>query len=612
LPVYFPNSIIFSSIANPFFNVNLPSITTVTSIPATLTVTATTQSASVQYQWYKNAAIVQAYSSSNTLSISSPVNGDNYYCVAKDANANTTNSSTTTLAVSLPNPIVITPAPITTTVVQNTSWFNNKPFKPFTVSGVSSYTVVYNSDSTSPNAPPIYGTSSGVVTIIDSPSTIGNFTYSFTITSGSNTVNTAFTINVVSQSQYNLYTTTQFNFSQAYPPDATNQAGLWTATLDALKNKNNSVTIYNLLQNNGSVLNTVASSGVLDTTGLTVTYNGVTYTQSNAIVITPALINITVVQGSNSFTNKPFQPFTVSGVSSYSVTYNSSTPANAPPISITSGGIATITGAGNTTGLYTYSCTVTSGSQSSLATFTINVVSQSTFNSYPSGQFTFSQQYPESADKQAGLWNATLNAIYVKNPSATVYSLSQSSGSVINNTASNVPLDTTGLTVTYDGITYTQPNVPCVLGFSQIRMSDGSVKAIRDIQPGDDVVSALTHKSVKVKEIRSRKVDYKSLNEENHIRVIPKGFFGEDSPSRDLYISGLHCVMLKIADTVNCPRNRLSFQARRLSSTFKLPTPEEIKALTGEEDVVYYHIDLDGFDAVYCEDVPIESYYREN
>jgi hypothetical protein len=143
-------------------------------------------------------------------------------------------------------------------------------------------------------------------------------------------------------------------------------------------------------------------------------------------------------------------------------------------------------------------------------------------------------------------------------------------------------------------------------------MSDGTVKRISDIQAGEEILSALTHKPVKVKAIRRRVVDYKTLNEENHIRVIPKDFLGENSPSKDLYISGLHCVMLKVADTTGLPRNRLSFQARRISNTFKLPTPEEIISLTGEDDVVYYHIDLDGLDAVYCEDVPIESYYREN
>jgi hypothetical protein len=34
--------------------------------------------------------------------------------------------------------------------------------------------------------------------------------------------------------------------------------------------------------------------------------------------------------------------------------------------------------------------------------------------------------------------------------------------------------------------------------------------------------------------------------------------------------------------------------------------------LTDQDEILYYHIDLDGLDAVYCEDVPVESYYREN
>jgi hypothetical protein len=141
-------------------------------------------------------------------------------------------------------------------------------------------------------------------------------------------------------------------------------------------------------------------------------------------------------------------------------------------------------------------------------------------------------------------------------------------------------------------------------------MSDGTKKAIRDIQTGEEVLSALTHKPVKVRQIRRRIVDYRDLGEENWIRVIPTNFFGDNSPSRDLYISGLHCVMLKVADTTNLARNRLSFQARRLSNNFKIPKDEEISSITGESAIVYYHIDLGEFDAVYCEDVPIESYHN--
>jgi hypothetical protein len=263
--------------------------------------------------------------------------------------------------------------------------------------------------------------------------------------------------------------------------------------------------------------------------------------------------------------------------------------------------------------IYPYTVTVTSGNYTKDGIFSIKVVDAATYNGYTKGTFTFVEDYPppDEVAKQAALWNATIAALKAKNQSVTIYDIVQKKGSVITETISSGPLNTTGLQVTVDGTTYTQ-SVPCILSFSQIRMSDGTVKRISDIEAGEEVVSALTHKPVKVKAIRRRVVDYKTLNEENHIRVIPKDFLGENSPSKDLYISGLHCVMLKVADTTGLPRNRLSFQSRRLSNTFKLPTPEEIISLTGEDEVVYYHIDLDGLDAVYCEDLPIESYYREN
>jgi hypothetical protein len=357
---------------------------------------------------------------------------------------------------------------------------------------------------------------------------------------------------------------------------------------------------------------------------LTVTYGGVTYTSQAELVVTTVPTLITVVAGTTPSLT-PFQPLSISSSVPYTVVLSSSIPAGGPSIiQVDSTGIFKFADQVINSDIksYTYLVMIRYGTTDYTPppSFTVNVVNQATYNNYNSTTFKFSNSYPSTASGQSALWNATVHALYAKNPGVSILNFVQSSGSV-NNTAYSPPgttLDTNGLSVTSNGTTYTQPleapeeEVPCILSFSQIRMSDGTVKRISDIQPGEEVVSALTHKAVKVKAIRRRVVDYKTLNEDNHIRVIPKDFLGENSPSKDLYISGLHCVMLKVADTTGLPRNRLSFQSRRISNTFKLPTPEEIISLTGEDDVVYYHIDLDGLDAVYCEDLPIESYYREN
>jgi hypothetical protein len=432
---YYQSSVLFSTWANPFFSNNLAASTNfVSGTPITLSVTATTVTASVQYQWSKNGSIIGSYSATNTLTIQSPVSGDKYICTAKDANANTTQSFETTLQAGL----VVTTAPITITLINGVAASEN-PFQPFVVTGASS----------------------------------------------------------------------------------------------------------------------------------------------------PVEISI------------------------------SSTPANAPVvIPVASGvnnGVFKVTGTPTTNGTFTYLCIATStGAVSANCSFVIQVVSQATYNAYTKGSFRFTNAYPTDPVKQAGLWNATVTALSAKNTSATIYDLVQSSGSTDNNTSSNTTLDN-DVTFTYDGDTYsTQGDVPCLLGFSEILMADGTRKAIRDIQAGEEVISALTHKPMKVKAIRRRVVDYRALNQENYIRVIPKGFFGENSPSRDLYISGLHCVMLKVADTTGLPRNRLSFQSRRLSNNLKVLTQDEILKATEEDEVFYYHIDLDGLDAVYAEDVPVESYYYEN
>ncbi len=152
-------------------------------------------------------------------------------------------------------------------------------------------------------------------------------------------------------------------------------------------------------------------------------------------------------------------------------------------------------------------------------------------------------------------------------------------------------------------ITYEEPiPVPCLLSTSWI-LTPTAYKPIDEIKSGDTVISAFSRQPKTVLHCGYMVVDIEALPETNMPKVIPRGHFRHDIPSRDVYISGHHRVICPISDN----NDHFGIQTFKLGD-FKNLNTGEVLVLTGKNEARYYHLEVEGGkDAVFCDGLPVET-----
>jgi hypothetical protein len=104
-------------------------------------------------------------------------------------------------------------------------------------------------------------------------------------------------------------------------------------------------------------------------------------------------------------------------------------------------------------------------------------------------------------------------------------------------------------------------------------------------------------------------VDLNDLHTDNFPYKIPKGFFTPDIPEKDVYISGFHRIILTLSSkdkAFDC----IGVQTYRLvPKEYKLTFENEILEITGENEIKYYHIELeDGKGVMIVDGLQVETF----
>jgi hypothetical protein len=138
----------------------------------------------------------------------------------------------------------------------------------------------------------------------------------------------------------------------------------------------------------------------------------------------------------------------------------------------------------------------------------------------------------------------------------------------------------------------------CFLPGSQILINQDPVtyKAIEDLVETDSVISCFTHTPVSIKKCVKHAVRLQELESTNVPYVIPKDFFGSNTPNQDVYLSGHHRIIFNLNDN-----SKLGVQ------TFKIDGLKP--AVIANEELYYYHIELNSedTDGVICSNIPVEA-----
>jgi hypothetical protein len=138
----------------------------------------------------------------------------------------------------------------------------------------------------------------------------------------------------------------------------------------------------------------------------------------------------------------------------------------------------------------------------------------------------------------------------------------------------------------------------CFLPGSQILINQDPVtyKAIEDLVETDSVISCFTHTPVSIKKCVRHAVRLQELEPTNVPYVIPKDFFGSNTPNQDVYLSGHHRIIFNLNDN-----SKLGVQ------TFKIDGLKP--AVIANEELYYYHIELNSedTDGVICSNIPVEA-----
>ena len=156
-----------------------------------------------------------------------------------------------------------------------------------------------------------------------------------------------------------------------------------------------------------------------------------------------------------------------------------------------------------------------------------------------------------------------------------------------------------------NGIWYSQlPQYPCLLACSSVLLSDYTYKPISQVTSDDSVLCPFSKQPKKIKRCRCNVVDLKLLDSNNFPYRIPKGFFTPTIPEKDVFISGFHRIIAPSIDNIFD-----WIQTHRLvPDEHKITNEEDILKITGESEVKYYHIELEGGKGgMFVDGLPVET-----
>ena len=146
----------------------------------------------------------------------------------------------------------------------------------------------------------------------------------------------------------------------------------------------------------------------------------------------------------------------------------------------------------------------------------------------------------------------------------------------------------------------------CFLKHTPILCENFLYKNIQDIKEGEYIISCFSRKLAKVKEIIRNKVSFDTLPVDNRPIKIPRDFFCSDIPNQDLYISGFHRIIF-YSKSKNIKVYKQAFKINGLCENFQ--NENQVLAVTGEDELVYYHIRLeDPTDGLITCNLSVESY----
>jgi hypothetical protein len=240
----------------------------------------------------------------------------------------------------------------------------------------------------------------------------------------------------------------------------------------------------------------------------------------------------------------------------------------------TSTGVVTVSSiSGKAVGTYDYNYTVSDGIQPDISSsFSLYVMANPSLEITP---ITFrGANLSQLSDlQQATLINSVGQQILAVNPSATINYINLSSGSVKATVGSTIPITVPVMTIDLgDGITLSNEDI-CLLSTSNIKMSDGTYKNIKDVVKGDLVVSALNGAQIRVLHCGYQIVT--TPQNKNYPICIPKNFFGNETPLKDVLISGYHRIFFGINN------NTVGIHAYRVFDNFLSPKRQVKGAWSG-------------------------------
>ena len=151
-------------------------------------------------------------------------------------------------------------------------------------------------------------------------------------------------------------------------------------------------------------------------------------------------------------------------------------------------------------------------------------------------------------------------------------------------------------------ITDPSENPPCLLEGCEIMVVDDDNKLLyKDVsllKEGDRVLSSFSKQAKTIKRMISTRVNKHQIDIRNLPFQLKKNAFANDVPDKDIRISGFHRVILGGQDKSKytgvqvfklCPSTAVAFD--------ELP-----------EEMVYYNIELEDIDAVFCNNLAVESF----
>jgi hypothetical protein len=136
--------------------------------------------------------------------------------------------------------------------------------------------------------------------------------------------------------------------------------------------------------------------------------------------------------------------------------------------------------------------------------------------------------------------------------------------------------------------------IACFLSSSKILMKDYSYREIKDVKKGDFVISAFTKKEKEVAHCGRKTIKSISIEKTNFPVIIPKNFFGKDTPFEDVILSGHHRILVNAGDRI------LGVPAYKFGLCFKKSPCDFVE---------YFHIELnsESTDAVVSSGVAVEA-----